>query len=69
MKTLSSMVTPSQTKVWLDILQRLPILAFFLHLNKCPDLCLVSDFATVKIDELGQLHIAAELYICRYTEV
>jgi len=29
MKTLSSMVTPSQMKVWLDILQFLPIKAFF----------------------------------------
>ena len=29
MKTLSSMVTPSQIKVWLEILQRLPTVAFF----------------------------------------
>src|SRR3990172_5718895 len=29
MKTLSSMVTPSQMKVWLDILQLLPMVAFF----------------------------------------
>jgi hypothetical protein len=29
MKTLSSMVTPSQMKVWLEILQDLPTLAFF----------------------------------------
>ncbi len=29
MKTLSSIVTPSQMKVWLEILQRLPTLAFF----------------------------------------
>ena len=29
MNTLSSMVTPSQMKVWLEILQRLPTLAFF----------------------------------------
>ena len=29
MKTLSSMVTPSQMKVWLDILQFLPMKAFF----------------------------------------
>src|SRR5208283_4300714 len=29
MKTLSSIVTPSQTKVWLEILQRLPTMAFF----------------------------------------
>jgi len=28
-KTLSSMVTPSQMNVWLEILQFLPILAFF----------------------------------------
>jgi dTDP-4-amino-4,6-dideoxygalactose transaminase len=29
MKTLSSIVTPSQTKVWLEILHRLPTIAFF----------------------------------------
>jgi hypothetical protein len=29
MKTLSSMVTPSHTKVWLEILQRLPTDEFF----------------------------------------
>jgi hypothetical protein len=29
MKTLSSMLTPSQMKVWLEILQRRPIVAFF----------------------------------------
>ena len=29
MKTWSSIVTPSQMKVWLEILQRRPIVAFF----------------------------------------
>ena len=29
MKTASSMVTPSQMNVWLEILQLLPMLAFF----------------------------------------
>ena len=29
MKTLSSIVTPSQTKVWLEILQFFPTRAFF----------------------------------------
>ena len=28
-KTLSSIVTPSQMNVWLEILQRLPTIAFF----------------------------------------
>src|SRR5271157_591494 len=36
MKTLSSMVTPSQTKVWLETLQRLPILAFFCTSTNAP---------------------------------
>src|ERR1017187_2147259 len=36
MKTLSSMVTPSQTKVWLEILQRLPIVAFFCTSTNAP---------------------------------
>src|ERR1039458_1144425 len=36
MKTLSSMVTPSQTKEWLDILQRLPIVAFFCTSTNAP---------------------------------
>src|SRR5208283_4231351 len=40
-----------------------------LHFNKRPDLCLVSDFATVKVDELGQLHVLAKLHVWRYRDV
>ena len=36
MKTLSSMVTPSQTNVWLDILQRRPTRAFFCISTNAP---------------------------------
>src|ERR1035438_4350592 len=36
MKTLSSIVTPSQIKVWLEILQRLPIVAFFCTSTNAP---------------------------------
>src|SRR5258708_5237052 len=36
MKTLSSISTPSQIKVWLDILQRFPTLAFFWISTKAP---------------------------------
>ena len=61
MKTLSSMVTPSQMKVWLEILQRVPTRRVLLDLDKCADLCVVADLATVEIDELRQLNIFAEL--------
>src|SRR6266699_1629828 len=37
-KTLSSIVTPSQTKVWLEILQFFPIRAFFCTSTKAPTL-------------------------------
>ena len=40
MKTLSSMVTPSQMKVWLEILQFLPTAAFFWISTKAPILVL-----------------------------
>src|SRR5579864_4720006 len=36
MKTLSSIVTPSQMNVWLEILQRFPTLAFFWISTKAP---------------------------------
>ena len=36
MKTLSSIVTPSQINVWLEILQRLPTVAFFWISTKAP---------------------------------
>src|SRR5437667_498167 len=40
MKTLSSMVTPSQMNVWLEILQLLPTAAFFWISTKAPILVL-----------------------------
>src|SRR5208283_97773 len=36
MKTLSSIITPSQIKEWLEILHRLPILAFFCTSTNAP---------------------------------
>ncbi len=63
------MVTPSQMKGVARNLAALADFGILLHFNKRPDLCLVSDFAAVQIDELRQLHIAAQLYIGRYTEV
>src|SRR5688572_13347824 len=36
MKTLSSMITPSQTNEWLDILQFFPTVAFFWISTKAP---------------------------------
>ena len=54
------MVTPSQIKVWLEILQCLPDRGVFLDLHKRADLGLVADFAAVEVDELGKFDIPAE---------
>ena len=50
-KTSSSIVTPSQMKVWLEILQRAPIEAFFWTSTKRPDAGLVADLAAVEVNE------------------
>ena len=63
MKTSSSMVTPSQMKVWLEILQFLPMVAFFWISTKAPILVLSSDAAAVEIDELGELDVLAQLHV------
>ena len=54
MKTLSSIVTPSQMNVWLEILHRLAHLRVFLDLDECADFGFVPDFAAVEIDEFRQ---------------
>jgi hypothetical protein len=40
-----------------------------LHLDKGADLCLISNFTTVEIDELGQFNIAAEFNVGRHADV
>ena len=65
MKTLSSIVTPSQMKVWLEILQRLPIAGVLLDLDKRADLGFVADLATVEVDELGELDVSPKLHVRR----
>jgi hypothetical protein len=54
-KTSSSIVTPSQTKVCDEILQREPTTAFFWISTKAPIRVLVPDGATVEVDELGMV--------------
>jgi hypothetical protein len=61
MNTSSSMVTPSQTNVWLEILQLLTDLRVLLNLDERADLRLVADLTAVQVDELGKLHALAQL--------
>ncbi len=66
-KTSSSNTTPSQMKVWLEILQRAPIRAPFLDLDERADLDVVANLApvevgkTVNADALAQFHIRGDL--------
>src|SRR5271157_144841 len=58
MNTLSSIVTPSQTKEWLDILQRLPILAFFCTSTNAPILVsspISQPYRLINLDSLTSL--------------
>jgi hypothetical protein len=55
MNALSSIVTPSQMNVWLEILQLLPNLGVFLDLDERTNFRVVPNFAAVKVNELGQL--------------
>ena len=57
MKTLSSMCTPSQMKVWLEILQRRPTRGILLNFDKRADFGFVADFASIHVDELGKLDV------------
>ena len=52
-------------KVWLEILQRLPDRGVLLDLNKCADLRLVADLATIEIDELRKTNILSQLHVVR----
>ena len=65
MNTSSSIVTPSQMKVWEEILQRAPDAGVLLDLDEGADLGLVADLAAVKVDERGlrDSHILTELDI------
>ena len=63
MKTLSSIVTPSQMNVWLEILQFRPTGAFFWISTNAPIFGVVADFAAVEVDELRELHVLTELHI------
>ena len=61
MKTWSSIVTPSQMNVWLEILQRRPTDRVLLNLDEGADLRLVADLAAVQVDELRELDVLPEL--------
>src|SRR5439155_14206753 len=64
-KTTSSIVTPSQMKVWLEILQRGPILAP-LDFNENANFRFVADLASVKVHKPTDPNIPSELYVGRY---
>ena len=53
MNTSSSIVTPSQMKVWDEILQRAPIMAVLLDLDEGADFRPVADRTPVQIHEIG----------------
>ena len=57
MKTSSSMWTPSQMKVWLEILQLRPDAHALLNLNERAYLRAVADFAAVEVYEVVYLYV------------
>src|SRR6266852_2759653 len=61
MKTLSSISTPSQMNVWLEILQRLPTLAFFWISTKAPILVSSPISQPYKLMNLGSPHVAGAI--------
>ena len=58
MKTSSSMWTPSQMKVWLEILQLRPDAHAFLNLYVRAYLRAIADLTTVEIYEIIDAYIA-----------
>ena len=58
MKTLSSMWTPSQMKMWLEILQLRPDAHALLNLNERAYLSAVANFAAVEVYEVIYLYVA-----------
>ena len=60
MKTSSSMVTPSQIKVWLEILQLASDVGILLDLDKSAHLGVVANGAAVEVDELGEFDSLAK---------
>ena len=65
MNTPSSIVTPSHTKVWLEILQFFPIRGVLLNFDEGPDLRVIADLAPVEIDEPREFHVLAQLHVRR----
>ena len=65
MKTSSSIVTPSQINVWLEILQLLADRRVLLNFDKRADLGSVADFAAIEVDEFRQLDVFAQLDVWR----
>ena len=65
MNTSSSSVTPSQIKVWLEILQRLADLCAFLDLHEGADFHVVADFTTVEVGEIVDADVVAQLDVGR----
>ncbi len=61
MNTLSSMTTPSQIKLWLEILQRFAHRDILLNFDECADLCLIPDLAPVQIYELREPDVVPSL--------
>ena len=56
MNTPSSIVTPSQMNVWLEILQLRPIDGVALNLDERADPRAVADPAAVQVDQLGMVN-------------
>ena len=63
MKTWSSIVTPSQMNVWLEILQRLPTVAFFWISTNAPIFVSSPIVAAVQVDERRELDVLPELHV------
>ena len=56
MNTPSSSVTPSQMKLWLEILQWRPMTAFRWISTNAPTLETLADPAAVEVDEIGMMN-------------
>ena len=69
MKTRSSIVTPSQMKVWLEILQRRPTVAFFWISTNAPIWVSSPIAATVQVEEAAEPDVRPQLHIRRDRDV
>ena len=61
MKTLSSISDALADKCVAGDLAALADASILLNFNECADLCIVSDFAPIEIDELRQPHVLPQL--------